>query len=317
MTVSLSLVKTSFLYQNRIILLFVLLFSYFQPELKSQSLVVLGNLQDGGSPHIGCARECCKIKSNEKKVVALGLIDSSSEKSWLIEATPDISSQLEILKSLNKSDHPSGVNGIFLTHAHIGHYSGLMFLGKEALGANEIPVFGLSRMTSFLKNNGPWSQLVTQKNITLNTLEPDKIFELSKNLKITPIKVPHRDEFSETVGYLIQGPSKKVLFIPDIDKWEKWNRDISQLITQVDVALLDGTFYSNAEIGYRDPSAIPHPLVSESMEKFRNLKPSEKNKIVFIHLNHTNPLLDSESIESKKLRDAGFRIAEFGMRIEL
>ena len=284
---------------------------------QAQSLVVLGNLQDGGSPHIGCNRECCKTTAEEKKVVALGLLDHSSEKTWLIEATPDISAQLRLLKSFGKSDNPSGVNGIFLTHAHIGHYGGLMFLGKEALGANAIPVYGLAGMTNFLTTNGPWSQLVNQKNIILKNLVPDIPLVLSDKLKITAFRVPHRDEFSETAGFIIEGPSKKVLFIPDIDKWEKWDRDISALIKQVNIALIDGTFYSNAEIGYRDPSAIPHPLVSESIEKFNSLNLSDRKKIYFIHLNHTNPLLKKESAELKKMKGAGFNLAEFGMRIEL
>ena len=81
-------------------------------------------------------------------------------------------------------------------------------------------------MYSFLENNAPWSQLVNLKNIQLNPLQNNKYVEPLKNLKITPILVPHRDEFSETVGYEIKGPNKTILFIPDIDKWGKWNQNL-------------------------------------------------------------------------------------------
>jgi pyrroloquinoline quinone biosynthesis protein B len=287
------------------------------PQSTQVSLVVLGTIQDGGSPHIGCNKDCCKVQDEDKKVVSLGIMDFSSGKHWLIEATPDLPSQLRAQNKLIQSSHPSGTDGIFLTHAHIGHYSGLMFLGKEALGAASVNVYAMPRMAGFLNQNAPWSQLVTQKNISVIQMSAEVPVELSKNLKVTPVPVPHRDEFSETVGFIIQGPSKKVLFIPDIDKWEKWNKDIRDMIHAADIALVDGTFFSNAEIGYRDVSAIPHPLVSESMEKFKDLDPADKKKIYFIHLNHTNPLLQQESKELKHLKNAGFNIAFKGMKIEL
>lgn len=294
----------------------LMLFSVNQ-LVQAQSLVILGTIQDGGSPHIGCTRTCCTKKSDDKKVTSIGLIDPSVDKTWLIEATPDISEQLRQLQQLGKSNHPAGIDGIFLTHAHIGHYSGLLFLGKEALGTSELPVYGLPKMTGFLSSNGPWSQLVKQKNILLRTITETVPVELSKNLNITAFRVPHRDEFSETAGFLITGPTKKILFIPDIDKWEKWNVKIDSLFQAVDMALIDGTFFNNAEIGYRDISQIPHPLVAESIEKFQYLKISDRKKIFFIHLNHTNPLLRKSSQERKKLKKEGYNVAEFGMKFRL
>jgi len=288
------------------------------PQSTQVSLVVLGTIQDGGSPHIGCKKDCCKEQDEiKKKVVSIGILDHIRGKHWLIEATPDLPSQLREQNKLMQSSHPSGTDGIFLSHAHVGHYSGLMYLGKEALGAAGVNVYAMPRMAGFLKQNAPWSQLVSQKNISVIQMSAEVPVELSENLNVTPVPVPHRDEFSETVGFIIQGPTKKVLFIPDIDKWEKWNKDIRELIQTVDLALIDGTFFSNAEIGYRDISAIPHPLVSESMEKFKDLDPADKKKIFFIHLNHTNPLLQQESKELKHLKNAGFNIAFKGMKIEL
>ena len=52
----------------------------------------------------------------------------------------------------------------------MGHYSGLLFLGKEALGGQSVPVFALPRMRQFLRNNGPWEQLISEKNIALRPL---------------------------------------------------------------------------------------------------------------------------------------------------
>ena len=280
-------------------------------------VVVLGTLQDGGSPHMGCQKDCCKVIDPNKKVVSLGLIDPVSKKKFLFEATPDFVSQTNALNSLLPSSSEKTPNGIFVTHAHMGHYAGLMFLGREAMNSKSVPVYAMPKMKSFLETNGPWSQLVTLKNIQLNPMSEGKWENISPSLRVKPMLVPHRDEFSETVGFIIEGPNKKLLFIPDIDKWEKWRTDIVSLIREVDHALIDGTFFSAAEVGNRNIAEIPHPLVQESMQLFDSLPAKEKEKIMFIHFNHTNPLLNEESKEAKLVKSKGFRIAEMNLRITL
>ncbi len=280
------------------------------------SIIILGNVQDGGSPHIGCKKECCRNlflhPDPERKVVSLGVIDPLNKKTYIFEATPDFSVQLKYLQRHASFADKETPDGIFLTHAHIGHYTGLMYLGKEAMNSTSVPVYAMPRMKTFLEQNGPWSQLVKLSNIEIQGLENAKELTLSSQLKIIPIKVPHRDEYSETVGYIIEGPHKKTLFIPDIDKWEKWDTSIIDLISKVDFAFLDGTFYDGEEISSRNISEIPHPFIIESMEKFKNLNASEKNKIYFIHFNHTNPALDPASSQSKNILEKGFKIARLG-----
>ena len=289
-------------------------------NLPDQFLVVLGIAQDAGYPQAGCEKECCMAfysgKEEKKLITCLAMVDRITKQYWLIEATPDIAAQLKNLQSYLSAPGYSP-DGIFITHAHIGHYSGLMQLGREVMGAKEIPVHLMPRMDSFIKSNGPWSQLVTLNNIQLNKMAADSTVKLGQSFSITPIKVPHRDEFSETVGFIINSDKKKVLFIPDIDKWEKWDKDILAAIGKADIAFLDGTFYKNGELPGRDMSEVPHPFVEESMNKFSALPDSIKSKIVFIHFNHTNPLLKKDSPEKKEVQAKGFGVAEEGMVIEL
>jgi pyrroloquinoline quinone biosynthesis protein B len=285
------------------------------------SLIILGNVQDGGSPHIGCKKDCCKYlfthPDPERKVVSLGIIDPENKKSFIFEATPDFPAQLKNLQQHCPFSTKETPDGIFLTHAHIGHYTGLMYLGKEAMNSKNISVYAMPRMKIFLEQNGPWSQLVKINNIDLQPLENNKPVILTPHLTVTPFKVPHRDEYSETVGYIIEGPNKKVLFIPDIDKWEKWDTDIIATIAKVDYAFIDGTFYDGEEISNRNISEIPHPFIIESMNKFKSLSPAEKNKIYFIHFNHTNPALIADSKQSKIILENGFNIARRNLVIKL
>ncbi|SEQ08428.1 MBL fold metallo-hydrolase [Neolewinella agarilytica] len=290
------------------------------PAPEGVSIVVLGNVQDAGSPHIGCKKDCCRDLFDHpdatRMVTCLGLVDASTNQKFLFEASPDISRQLKKLKAYSQTEEEMA-DGIFLTHAHIGHYTGLMYLGKEATNADQVPVYAMPRMRDYLSENGPWSQLVSTKNIKMLPLTADSTFQLTASIRITPFRVPHRDEYSETVGYRIDGPNKSALFIPDIDKWERWGRSIEEEIRSVDYAFLDATFYDAAELNTRDISLIPHPFVSESMERFSKLPGEERAKIQFIHFNHTNQLLKKESAGYLSVEKEGYGIADFGEIFDL
>ena len=282
-------------------------------------IYILGVAQDAGFPQAGCYKPHCMPGWNdpERKITAtsLGLIDPSSKKKYIFEATPDLPEQLFLLEQEAPSDDFS-LNGIFITHAHIGHYTGLMYLGREAMGAHGLPIYVMPKMEQYLRENGPWSQLIALNNISLMPLRNDRS-EVLNNLKVTPFLVPHRDEFSETVGYSIQGPKKTALFIPDINKWSQWKENILERIQLVDYALIDATFYDNNELPGRDMSKIPHPFVVETMATLSVLPREQREKVWFIHMNHTNPLLNLNSDQAQGVRAQGFNIASTGLRLKL
>ena len=296
-----------------LIIIFFLPLIAFNQSKSFYSLKVLGVVQDGGLPHLGSNKLCCENNEQKRYVTSIMLINNKNNESYLFDASPDINEQLNFMGDRIKKD----LKGIFLTHAHIGHYTGLMYFGREALNSKLINVYAMPRMKKFLENNGPWSQLVSLKNISIKEINNNSKFSIDTNIIIQPIEVPHRAEFSETVGYKIYGPNKTVLFIPDIDKWHLWENSIVDEIKKVDYALIDATFYDSKEINYRDISEIPHPFVIESMELFDALNTNEKNKIFFIHLNHTNPLLDKNSDEYKYVASKGYNVAEEGMKLKL
>ena len=292
-----------------------------EKENKSSEILlkVLGTIQDGGIPHMGCSKECCSNYFLSKKsrigVSSLGVSNLKHNTNYIIDATPNINFQL--IDLIGNADPSKKLNGIFLTHAHMGHYAGLLNFGRESLNSKNIPLYLMPKFYNFILNNGPWNQLVELNNIKLNKIYNREKVILHNNLSFTPIQVPHRDEYSETVGYVIEGIHKKALYVPDIDKWAKWEVSIVEMIKSVDYAFLDGTFFDEKEINNRDISEIPHPFIIESLKLFKELDESEKSKVYFIHLNHTNPVLNSESSEYKKVISAGFNIAKTGMEFFL
>jgi pyrroloquinoline quinone biosynthesis protein B len=274
---------------------------------KEVKLVVLGVMQDGGLPQLGCTKFCCVASTNRKTVSSLALVEPMKHRFSLLDATPDIVVQCKMVDSLFRGVK---LHSIFLTHAHMGHYTGILHLGREAMNAKNIPLYVMPRMANFIFTNGPWSQLVQLNNISLTTIQNDVSIE-NENFSITPILVPHRDEFSETVGYRVKGPNKAILFIPDIDKWSKWSRSLIAEIEKVDYAFLDGTFFADGEVE-RPMSEIPHPFITETMSLLNDAPASIKKRVYFIHFNHTNPLINPLSSERKKVEELGYQIAKEG-----
>jgi pyrroloquinoline quinone biosynthesis protein B len=275
--------------------------------------VVLGIAQDGGVPHLGCRQELCvqarRDPSKRRLVASLGLIDRAASRRFIIDATPDFPEQVDRLGGLP--------DGILLTHAHIGHYLGLAQLGREVLGAKRMPVYCTPSMARFLRENGPWKRLVALENIEIREVAPGVELELTPSLKATAIKVPHRDEDSDTVAWLVTGATRRLLWLPDIDKWEKWDRAIEDMVLESSlIAFVDGTFFSADEIPGRSIRDIPHPLVPETVARFGGKAPALPAKVFFVHLNHTNRLL-KDAAARRDLEQKGFGIAGEGMRFSL
>ena len=281
---------------------------------KTPFIMVLGVAQDAGYPQAGYQEEWKAINLGQRKplyTVSLGLIDPINKKRYLFDATPDFKEQLQMLDEISETnDYP--LDGIFLTHAHIGHYTGLVHLGREVMGTAGVPVHAMPKMKTFLEENGPWNQLVSLNNISIKPMQDSTLVELSKDISVMPFTVPHRDEYSETVGFKIQINQKSVVFIPDIDKWNKWDVDIREVVKNNDIILIDASFYQDGELEGRDMSLIPHPFTKESMELFSELSKTDKAKVHFIHANHTNPILDMNSPEYEEVSQAGFNVAQQG-----
>lgn len=269
----------------------------FQPSPRPSPdwrLMVLGIAQDAGIPHLNCQQPlCASIRAGQRRaerVASIGLVDRASGRAYLFDATPDFRAQVHALTGGRPPD------GIFLTHAHIGHYTGLMYLGRESIGARGVAVYATNRMLEFLAKNGPWSQLMALGNVRGRAVEYDQAVTLPDGLRVTAFRVPHRDEFSDTVGYRIEGPRRRAIFIPDIDRWEMWDRSIREIADTVDFALLDGTFASPSEVN-RNIEEIPHPMMSRTRELLRGTRA----RLVFIHINHTNAEIEAADVAREGL----------------
>jgi pyrroloquinoline quinone biosynthesis protein B len=260
--------------------------------------VVVGIAQDGGVPHVGCSCVRCEKAATEGRIHVACLALTDGMRTYFLDATPDLPAQLRMM-GVSRPD------GIFLTHAHMGHVTGLLYLGREALGTSDVAIHATDAMHAYLRANAPWSDLEEQGRVQLL---PNDDVDLG-GIVVSAFPVPHRDEHADTVGYVIEGPRASVMFLPDIDSWDAWPVDVRAAVECVEVAFLDATFYSDDEVTGRDPSEIPHPRVTDTMARLDGLA----DRVRLIHLNHTNPLLTDDT----PAREKGFRVAREGERIAL
>lgn len=285
----------------------------------SPYVVVLGVAQDAGIPQMGCESPFCRAARKDpnlrQTVSSIALVDPDTKSRWIFDATPDLPEQFDLLKEMT-GDRTNDLSGIFLTHAHIGHYTGLMYLGREAMNANGVAVYAMPRMTQMLETCAPWSQLVSIKNIAIKPLADKTPVALNNRITVEPFLVPHRDEFSETVGYRIKTASKTLVFIPDIDKWQKWATSLLEVVRGADYLLIDGTFYADGEIA-RPMSEVPHPFVTETMGLLKDLPARERAKVYFIHFNHSNPLVQGNKAKLAEVQKLGFFVSHSGQRFAL
>ncbi len=285
---------------------------------------VLGTAQDGGIPQLGCfCPNCARARRDPKErrlIASLAVADPERGQFFLIDATPDIRAQVESALALVRPGEPKlldALGGVVLTHAHIGHYTGIMFFGYESVSAKKMPVHASPRMADFLAKNGPWSQLVRLENIEIRMLTAGESLALTERVRITPFPVPHRDEYTDTLGFWIAGPEKTLLYVPDIQDWGAWGRPLREEVGKADYALLDGTFFIPEELPGRDVAAIGHPPIRESLRLLRGLPRDGKTGVFFTHLNHTNLALDPAGAPRREIEAAGFHLASEGQEFLL
>lgn len=273
-------------------------------------VILLGTAQDGGLPQAGCLCSNCTLAHEhpelQRRPAGLGVIDRAAQRFWMVDATPAFPAQLHMLQRAC----PEGVfSGIFLTHAHAGHYTGLIHLGKEALDLKGFPLFATGAMLAYLDANQPWKTLL-RENFVPSLLIPEKGIRLTDALRVRPVTVPHRGEFSDTVAFGVETDTASLFYCPDIDGWSGF--PISDTLDRADHAILDATFFSPEELPGRDLAQIPHPFVSETIR----LAEGRRATVWLTHLNHSNPLV-RPGPEQEQVVQTGARIASDGLRLVL
>ena len=309
------------------------------------TVMVLGSAQDGGVPQVGCDCPNCRRARDAGTVRwASGLAvwpDEVKERCQgsardtgaarargrlLLDAGPDLRSQLRRFGAV--------IDAVALTHLHMGHYLGILEFGREVCGRRGLPVWCSEAVAAVLETNSPWRELWCQGHVVYERFVPGEAFSPLPGLAVTAYEVPHRNELGDTVGFVVRSSGRAelepagaatgvrgaggegLLYLPDADRWEGWEPGLPELVGDVELAVLDGTFFDRDELARvtgREAGEVPHPPVTHTLELLGQLAA----KVVFGHLNHTNPLLDPDSPATRLLAGHGAQVAREGQVFRL
>lgn len=281
---------------------------------------VLGTAQDAGHPQLNCSCEHCRQARKDKSLALLqssiAAADLKEKKTFILDATPAFSEQLDLLNEFAAAEGLGAehLSGILLTHAHLGHYTGLMYLGKEALNSSDFPVYLSQKMLDFLESNAPWSDIV-KNNLKPIVFKFEEVYQLTENISFKAVEVEHRNEHADTAGFIVKAKDQSFFYLPDFDSWSSLTERFRKILKEVDYVFIDGTFFDKKELGElrgRELSEVPHPPIIESMELFSDLAAADKGKIYFTHFNHTNRIFDRDGKKKSLVEQKGFNILESG-----
>ena len=264
---------------------------------------VVGNVQDGGIPHLGCDCDLCVKARNDpreaKYVESILLKEANDENTarYLVNATPDIRMQVQW----------KYLDGIFIPHEGLGHITGLQFFGQEGPDVSELSVFCCDDVENYMMKNDPYRFLIDRDNIQVHDFSDGEEIDIrGGSIESRQFHHPHLNH--DTTAYIIEGENKKLFYLADITDFTD---EIVECVEEADIAIIDGTFWSEDEIGRFEE--VPHPPIRRSLDQFSDTD----TEIYFTHLNHTNPAIKEDSQERQELEKRGFNVATQGMELNL
>lgn len=263
---------------------------------------VLGSAQDGGVPHLGCGCGRCRGAREDRNLqrspASVKVYDEEKEVNYLFDVSPDIRFQVG----------DEFIDGIFVSHAHLGHLTGLLYLGTEAFNADRVPVYCSEKVDRFLHENPPYRLLMDRDNVETNVFADGEVVDVM-GIEVTPFEVVNKGYVpTDTHAFTIQSDRTTLFYVTDVDRWAEETLDA---IRAADIAIIDGCFWSAEEV--ERYQHVPHPPMEDSIADLAGFD----TDIYFTHMNHTNPVLDPDSPEREMVEENGFRVVDDGMEIEL
>ncbi len=298
-------------------------------------IVVLGSGSNGAVPQWDCpCSNCARARADPglRRTRSSVAVSTGGEGYVLLDASPDLKQQLENVGLVPKSPGPgryerqNPIRSVLLTHGHGDHCVGLFEFSTGK--CFQIPVYGPPDLIRYLFGTADTDRFfsdlgrLARDYVRPQGLRPGVRLDLGA-LGVTSFEVSHTDRLedgsffpSRTYGYEIEDEDGRFIYTPDLGLLAN---DLLNRIPGADLFMLDGTFWWNDELARVSRLAktsydLGHVPIEESL---RILKDLEIGRVVYTHINHTNPLLDLDQPVAERIKEAGFEVAYDGMVIEL
>ncbi|MGL5792849.1 MAG: pyrroloquinoline quinone biosynthesis protein PqqB [Waterburya sp.] len=300
---------------------------------------ILGSAAGGGFPQWNCnCAGCQATRRGEQGVHARtqsSLAVRGSSGDWfLVNASPDVRQQLELLRDeIPNSVRSSPIAGVLLSDAEIDHTAGLMILRESA---EPLQVYGTATVKQALTEG--FSLLRVLKDyceVKWSIVEPGSTINLGSN----------GESSLEVETFLLPGtPPKYMRSVAAAGDWVvgftfRDNRVNGSVVTYApalaeltpsilarfessDCILVDGTFWQNDELlklgtSTRTALTMGHLPLSGDDGSLASLSKLACARKIFIHINNPNPILIPNSPERQMVEAAGMEVGYDGLTIEL
>ena len=308
---------------------------------------ILGSTAGGGFPQWNCVCPNCRSvragtfpgKPRTQAQVAI----SADLRNWfLLGASPDLRAQIESTPEL----HPRAVDGTtrhspicgaVLLNADIDHVLGLLLL-RELQPLNAYATLSVRRILT--EDNSMFGMLQRfERQLRWIDIAPGKTFGLEtpagegsglrcRTLSlgshfpsyVSSERIATLDTNEASLGLIVEALSgRQLAFMPAVPKLTD---ELLGELDRSDAILVDGTFWSDDELIRTQGSGqtaqqMGHVPVSSPIGSLAQLAHLKRPRKIYIHINNTNPMLNEVSREHRRVRDAGWEIAEDGWQFEL
>jgi pyrroloquinoline quinone biosynthesis protein B len=278
----------------------------------------------------------CRVgRSNPRRALrrtqSSAAISADGERWFLLNASPDVRDQLVCLPGPIPSHiRHVPIEGVVTTDAELDHTLGIPLLRE----ARSLQLYSTAAVRSILEDDSRLLAVTRAfAEVTVTEITPDQRTELRyrdrevSSLSVTPFVVPagvprfaRSEKPGHTVGLIIRdaATSGSVAFVPGCGHLDD---EMVGRLTETDLLLFDGTFWSNDELiglGISDRTArqmdhVPLSGADGSLERLSSL-PGRK---VYTHINNTNPILLEDAPERAAVQRAGIAVGADGMSFTL
>ncbi|WP_290050204.1 pyrroloquinoline quinone biosynthesis protein PqqB [Amycolatopsis solani] len=289
---------------------------------------VLGSAAGGGSPQWNCGcLVCTAVRAGAAPARTQSSVAVSADRRrwFLLNASPDVRAQIEAFPALHpREGRASPVEAVLLTDAELDHTLGLLLLRE----ARALVLYATPAVHKTLSDgSGVLRTLERYCPVDWRAVVPGTAIALADGLSCRAFDVPttKRDRFGSgtdhgrVVGYRLTGDGRTLVYLPGLPAL---TAAVCAEIEGCDCLLIDGTCWRDDELARLGLAAktsreMGHLPLDGPDGTLARLPALDVRRVVFVHLNNTNPILLPGSPERRAVAASGMEVAMDGLEAEV